>query len=162
MDPALSEPPIAGVTLTDLREIPDSRGAVLHMFRADAADFVRFGECYFSEVLPGAVKAWKRHRHQTQNLAVPAGRIRLVIFDDRPASPTRGRLLSTELGRPDAYRRVGIPPGVWYGFAGISAGAALVANCPDRPHDPTDSETCASSDAAIPYSWESAPLPAKS
>ncbi len=86
------ESPIEGVTLTPLRQIGAERGAVLHMLRSDDLEFTRFGECYFSEVLPGAIKAWKRHRAQTQNLTVPVGRIRLVIFDDREASATRGQL----------------------------------------------------------------------
>jgi dTDP-4-dehydrorhamnose 3,5-epimerase len=149
----MREPKIEGVILTELRQISDGRGAVLHMLRCDALDFVRFGECYFSEVLPGAVKAWKRHRAQTQVLAVPVGRIRLVIFDDRQPSPTRGRLEVLELGRPDAYLRLRIPPGLWYGFACISATPALLANCPDLPHDPADSELRSMDDPAVPYSW---------
>jgi len=43
---------IDDVLITDLRQIGDERGAVLHMLRCDAPEFVRFGECYFSEVLP--------------------------------------------------------------------------------------------------------------
>ena len=47
-------------------------GAVLHMMRCEAPDFTRFGDCYFSEVAPGAIKGWKRHRLQTQTLPYPA------------------------------------------------------------------------------------------
>ncbi|MBM3852406.1 MAG: dTDP-4-dehydrorhamnose 3,5-epimerase, partial [Verrucomicrobia bacterium] len=115
---------IAGVLITPLRVIQDQRGAVLHHMRCDAPDFTRFGEFYFSEIQPGALKAWKRHRRQTQNLAVPVGRVRLVIFDDRPDSPTRGAVAVFELGRPDAYARVRIPPGLWYGFAAIGTSPA--------------------------------------
>jgi dTDP-4-dehydrorhamnose 3,5-epimerase len=145
--------PIDGVVVTALRQITDDRGSVLHMLRSDASDFERFGECYFSEVLPGAVKAWKRHRLQTQNLVVPVGRVRLVIYDVREISPSRGKLFVAELGRPDAYFRVRIPPGLWYGFACISESPALLANCADRPHEAAESETLPLSDPAIPYSW---------
>ncbi len=148
-----SLPQIDGVIITELRQISDERGAVLHMLRCDAPEFVRFGECYFSEVLPGAIKAWKRHRAQTQHLAVPVGRIRLVIYDDRESSPTRGNLQVLELGRPDAYLRLRIPPGLWYGFACISATPALLANCADLPHDPADSELWPANDSTIPYAW---------
>ena len=144
---------IEGVSLTELRQIGDERGAVLHMLRCDAPEFTRFGECYFSEVLPGAIKAWKRHRAQTQNLAVPVGRIRLVIYDDRETSTTRGHLQVMELGRPDAYLRLRVPPGLWYGFACISATPALLANCADLAHDPADSDLRSVNDPAIPYSW---------
>lgn len=144
---------IDGVIVIELRQINDERGAVLHMLRCDAPDFDRFGECYFSEVLPGAIKAWKRHRAQTQNLSVPVGRIRLVIYDDREPSATRGNLQVLELGRPDAYLRLRIPPGLWYGFSCIGATPALLANCPDLPHDPADSEVRTVNDPAIPYAW---------
>ena len=144
---------IRGVTLTELRQISDERGALLHMLRCDAAEFSRFGECYFSEVLPGAIKAWKRHRIQTQNLAVPVGRIRMVIYDDRDGSITRGQLQELELGRPDAYLRIQIPPGLWYGFACIGDTPALLANCTDLPHDPTESEQCQPNHPIIPYQW---------
>lgn len=144
---------IDGVTIVELRELADERGAVLHMLRNDAADFKMFGECYFSEVLPGSIKAWKLHHKQTQNLAVPVGRIRLVIYDDRLDSGTRGNLQIQELGRPDAYSRVQIPPGLWYGFSCIGNMPALLANCASIPHDPKEIERKAPFDLSIPYDW---------
>jgi dTDP-4-dehydrorhamnose 3,5-epimerase len=144
---------IEGVTLTELRQICDERGAVLHMLRCDAPEFTRFGECHFSHVLPGVVKGWKRHRTQTQRLAVPVGRIRMVIYDDREFSSHRGALQIVELGRPDAYLRLQIPPGPWYAFACISSTPALLVNCPDLPHDPAECETRPLGDSAIPYLW---------
>ena len=142
---------IEGITLTELRQIGDKRGTVLHMLRSDAPDFTHFGECYFSEVLPGTIKAWKCHRAQTQNLAVPIGRIHMVIYDDREGSVTYGRIQEFDLGRPDAYLRLRIPPHVWYGFVCISDTPALVANCADLPHDPTESELRSLNDPKIPY-----------
>lgn len=145
--------PIDGVIITELRQITDERGSVLHMLRCDAPEFIRFGECYFSEVLPGAVKAWKRHHTQTQNFAVPVGRIRIAIYDERVASISQGQLQVLELGRPDAYLRVRIPPGLSYGFTCISATPALLANLTALPHDPTDGELRDADDPSIPYSW---------
>ena len=144
---------IDGIRITELRHISDARGSVLHMLRSDAPEFTCFGECYFSEILPGAVKAWKRHRAQTQNLAVPVGRLLMVIYDDRESSPTRGNLQVMELGRPDAYLRLMIPPGLWYGFKCIGEISALLANCADLPHDPADSDVRTVNDPGIPYAW---------
>jgi dTDP-4-dehydrorhamnose 3,5-epimerase len=134
-------PRIEGVAVTALREIRDERGAVLHMLRCDAPDFRAFGECYVSEIVPGAIKAWKRHQRQTQNLAVPLGRVRFVLYDARASSATHGCLEIIELGRPDAYARLRIPPMLFYGFACISALPALVVNCTDIPHDPAESDS---------------------
>ena len=144
---------IHGVLITPLRDIRDQRGAVLHMMRNDDPDFSAFGECYFSEVLPGAVKAWKRHRRQTQNLAVPVGRIRMVIYDDRKTSPTHGKVCEMQLGRPDAYVRLRIPPDIWYGFQCVSTIPALLANCSDLPHEPGESDVLPLGARGIPYQW---------
>ena len=48
---------IAGVRVSPLKQIPDERGKVLHMLRADAEHFEAFGEVYFSCVWPGAIKS---------------------------------------------------------------------------------------------------------
>jgi dTDP-4-dehydrorhamnose 3,5-epimerase len=121
--------------------------------RRDEPEFSTFGECYFSEMLPRAVKAWKRHSRQTQHIAVPVGRVRFVIFDDRETSSSRGLVEVVELGRPDDYHRLCIPRGLWYGFTCLSDEPALIANCADRPHDPTDAEIRPENDSRIPFAW---------
>lgn len=144
---------IDGVIVTPLRIISDERGAVLHMLRNDAEGYSKFGECYFSEVVPGKVKAWKRHAIQTQNFAVPIGMMRVVIFDDRPGSPTRSQIMEVDLGRPEAYNRITIPPLLWYGFRCISKEIALLVNCADYPYEKAESETIDLYNPLIPYSW---------
>ncbi len=145
---------VHGLKVTPLRQVTDERGAVLTMLRSDAPEFAAFGEVYFSEIQPGAVKAWKRHRRQTQNIAVPVGRVRLVVLDDRPGSVSRGTLDELELGRPDRYVRVRIPPGLWYGFKGLGRSPALIANCTDFLHDPAESDGREPDDSAMPFSWD--------
>ncbi|HVX91631.1 MAG TPA: dTDP-4-dehydrorhamnose 3,5-epimerase family protein [Xanthobacteraceae bacterium] len=146
---------IAGVEVVPLRIIADERGAVMHMLRADAPHFTRFGEIYFSTVRCGAVKGWKRHRRMTLNLAVPVGRVRLVVFDDRDESPTRGKTLDLVLG-PDDYQLVVVSPGLWTAFQGMAEGASLVANCASLPHDPAEAETRSLDDPPVNVSWEPA------
>ena len=70
---------IEGVIIQQLKQITDKRGSVLHMIKNDSSLFKQFGEVYFSEVHSGLVKAWKRHKKQSQNLAIPLGKILLVI-----------------------------------------------------------------------------------
>jgi dTDP-4-dehydrorhamnose 3,5-epimerase len=143
---------IPGVFLKELAQISDQRGAVLHMLRNDADDFEKFGECYFSEVLPGKIKAWKFHKEQTQNLAVPVGRVRFVLFDNR--DPNNEKLEIIELGRPDAYSRLKIPPQIWYGFSCISEETALITNCANIPHSPEESLVKDVNDPFVPYKWD--------
>lgn len=148
---------IEGAFFQPLRVIPAPGGPVLHMLRAGSPllpDFADgFGEIYFSEVRPGAVKAWKRHTRQTQLFAVPAGLLHIVLFDDRTASSTRGALVERRLGRPDDYGLLRIPPLVWYGFMAVGEGPALICNCADLPHDPAEGERLPADDPAIPYVW---------
>jgi dTDP-4-dehydrorhamnose 3,5-epimerase len=122
------------------------------MLRCDSERFARFGEIYFSLVYPGAIKGWHLHRRMTLNYAVPHGMIKLVCYDDRPASPTRGNILELFVGKWN-YVLVTIPPLVWNGFKGIGTDAALVANCATEPHDPEEIERKDPFSPDIPYDW---------
>lgn len=144
---------IQDVTLTNLKQINDSRGSVLHMLRNDDKTFDKFGECYFSEIFPNSVKAWKLHTIQTQNLAVPIGKVRFVLFDNRKNSNTKGEINIIELGRPEHYDRLTIPPNIWYGFQCISDSPALIVNCANFPHNREESWTIDFNDKTIPYRW---------
>jgi dTDP-4-dehydrorhamnose 3,5-epimerase len=89
----------------------------------------------------------------TLNYACIWGRIKLVLFDDREDSPTRGVLMERFLG-PDDYSLVVIPPMIWTGFKGLSD-VAMLANCATHPHDPdpTLSERIDPHGDQIPYDW---------
>ena len=81
----------------------------------------------------GVVKGWHRHREMTLNYACIDGRIKLVLYDEREASPTRGTLMERFLG-PDDYSLVVIPPGVWSGFKGMTEESR---SSPTARHIPT-------------------------
>lgn len=143
---------IDGVRILPLRRIADDRGAILHMLRRDDPHFERFGEIYFSLVNPGVVKGWHLHTRMTLNYAVPVGHIRLVLFDAREASSSRGAVQELELGE-GRYQLVSVPPGVWNGFLGLHDGPSLVANCATEPHDPAEITRIPPTDARVPYDW---------
>jgi dTDP-4-dehydrorhamnose 3,5-epimerase len=150
---------IDGVIVEPLKLMADERGRVMHMLRADSPFFTGFGEIYFSTVNPGAVKAWRRHRRMTLRYAVPVGNVKVVIYDDRQASLTKGQVQEVRMGE-DNYCLLIIPPLVWSGFQGISSYPALVANCADMPHNPEEADRLDPYDRRIPYDWGSA-TPAK-
>ena len=143
---------IEGVRITPLRQIPDERGKVMHMLRADDPHFDRFGEIYFSTVYQGVVKGWHLHERMTINYAVPVGAIKLVLFDDREGSPTQGELQEVFLGDGN-YALVTVPPLVWNGFKGIAAPYSVVANCATIPHDPTEIRRMDPFSTKIRYDW---------
>lgn len=143
--------PIDGVKVIPLRRIPDERGTIFHMLRRTEPHFVDFGEIYFTSIYRDVVKGWHRHKLMTLNYACIWGRIKLVLYDDREDSPTRGVLMERFLG-PDDYALVVIPPWVWTGFKGMSD-VSMLANCATHPHDPTHSERIDPHGSEIPYDW---------
>ena len=144
---------IHGVEVTPLRQIFDERGRVMHMLREDSDVFIRFGEIYFSCTHPGAIKAWHRHKRMTLNYAVVHGEVKVVLFDDRPDSPTRGLIQEFFLS-PENYLLLTVPPLIWNGFKGIGDKSAIVANCATLSHDPDELERKPPHDESIPYDWK--------
>jgi len=143
---------IEGVIITPLRQILDERGKVMHMLRCDAPYFEKFGEIYFSFVHHGAIKGWHIHKKMTLNYAVPVGKIKLVLYDDRKDSATRGALMEIFTG-PENYQLITIPPLVWNGVKGIVEGVSIIANCATLPHDPEEIGRLNPFDKKIPYDW---------
>jgi dTDP-4-dehydrorhamnose 3,5-epimerase len=144
---------IEGVQVVPLRRIEDERGAVRLMLKAADPHFAGFGEIYFSSVHPGVVKAWKYHRRMWANYACILGSIKVVLFDDRPGTPTHGALLEIEIDDRDRYSLVVIPPRVWHGFQGLGESQSMLANCASEPSDPDELERRDPGDERIPYRW---------
>lgn len=144
---------INGVKITPLRQILDERGKVMHMMRADVEGFSGFGEIYFSCIYPGAIKGWHIHKEMFLNYAVPHGNIKFVLYDDRPASETRGEIQEIFMGS-DNYCLVTVPPMVWNGFKGLGNQMSIVANCASIWHKVDEIERLDPFDSSIPYDWE--------
>jgi len=143
---------IEGAQVVPLKRIPDERGTIMHMLKRTDPHFKEFGEIYFSTIYKGVIKGWHKHREMTLNYACVFGRIKLVLFDERQDSASRGELQEIFLG-PDNYALAIIPPGVWSGFKGMSEPLAIVANCCTHPHDPSLSTRLDPLDNHIPYDW---------
>lgn len=143
---------IDGVIIKKLGRIPDERGCIYHMMRRDDDIFEEFGEIYFSTAYPGIVKGWHLHKKMTLNYAVISGMIKLVLYDDRKNSKTKGNLMEIFMGEEN-YILVKIPPKVWNGFKGISDKEAIVANCSTIPHDPDEIIRISPKSKKIPYDF---------
>lgn len=118
------------------------------MLRADAPHFAGFGEMYFSIVNPGVIKGWRRHTQMTMSLAVPKGRVKLVVADGQ------GAVEDIILGEDAAeYQLITIPPMVWSGFQCISDEPAIIANCASIPHAQDEVERTSIEASDIRYTW---------
>ncbi len=143
---------IDGVKVVPLRQIVDERGKIMHMLKATDEHFIAFGEIYFSCSWPGAVKAWHIHQTMTVNNAVVSGRAKLVMYDLREGSPTRGELLEVFFGE-DNYVLVQIPPGIANGYKAYGDKMVIMANAATEPHDPDEMLRLPPDTPEIPYDW---------
>jgi dTDP-4-dehydrorhamnose 3,5-epimerase len=145
---------IEGVVVRDLRPIPDERGMLMEILRSDDPAFRKFGQVYITTAYFDVVKAWHYHKIQWDNFACIRGMCKLVLYDDREQSPTRGEVNEFFLGvfQP---KRITIPPGVWHGFKGISMEEALMINVPTEVYhyDQPDEYRRPWNDPSIPYDW---------
>ncbi len=144
---------ISGVKITPLKQIIDERGKVMLMMRNDDAYFKKFGEIYFSCTHPGVVKAWHMHKKMTLNYAIISGQLKIVLFDDRKKSSTKGAIQEIYMSTEN-YFLLSVPPLVWNGFKGIGTETSIVANCSDIPHDPGEMIRINPNSKKIPYKWE--------
>ena len=144
---------IQGVEIIKKNQIVDDRGIILHMLRVDDKNYKKFGEIYFSTVNPNKIKAWHFHKLMTLNYAVVHGSIRLVLYDDRDESKTKGTIQEIILSNENHYL-VSIPPKIWNGFCSSDNKHAILANCSDIPHDKEEIIRLPFDDPKFPYKWK--------
>ena len=143
---------IDGVQVKQLKPIPDERGRVMEMLRSDDPLFKKFGYVYMTTAYPGVVKGWHYHKKQTDHFVVVKGMMKVVLYDDRADSPTRGEVNEFFMGD---YNQIllQIPPGVFHGFKCVSRDEAIVVNTPDQLYDPSDEHRVPAHSNEIPYDW---------
>jgi len=143
---------IEGIIITPLRQIIDERGKIMHMLKATDPHFMKFGEIYFSCAWPGTIKAWHVHQTMTINNAVIQGHAKLVMYDLRDNSSTKGSLQEIFLGENN-YCLVTIPPGIANGYKAYGDKMVILANCASEPHNPEEMLRMDPSTNKIPYDW---------
>ena len=145
---------IEGVELKELKLIPDERGFLMEILRRDDALFQQFGQCYVTAAYPGVVKAWHYHHRQTDHFCVLTGMAKVVLFDDRADSPTKGQIDEFFLG--EAKRALlKIPAGVYHGFKNIGTETCLILNVPTELYNyaEPDEHRVSPHGGEIPYDW---------
>ena len=143
---------IKDIKITPLKIISDNRGSVMHMLRNDSPIFKSFGEIYFSTINENSIKAWHLHKKSTLNYVCISGKVKLVLFDNRENSDTKGRIEEINLS-PKNYFLVTIPPNIWNGFKGLEKPNSIIANCLDLPHDEKEMVRIEPFDKSINYNW---------
>jgi len=146
---------INGVKIKKLKAIPDERGHVMEIFREDDEIFSRFGQVYITTAYPGVVKAWHYHKKQTDNFACIRGMMKVVLYDSRTDSPTKGEINEFFIGEHNNLL-IQIPKMVTHGFKCISEYEAIIVNCPTEcyNHKNPDEYRIDPHKSDILYNWE--------
>jgi dTDP-4-dehydrorhamnose 3,5-epimerase len=145
---------IHGVKTKPLRVIPDERGRLMEILRRDDPVFQTFGQVYMTTTYPGVVKAWHYHKSQTDNVAVMRGMVKLVLYDPREDSPTRGEVNQFFVGEHNPLL-IQIPHGVYHGWKCIGEYEAIIINIPTEVYcyDQPDEHRVDPHENDIPYDW---------
>jgi len=145
---------IKGVKTRQLKVIPDERGRLMEMLRADDDLFIKFGQVYFTTAYPGVVKGWHYHKKQYDNMVVVKGMMKIVLYDNREGSKTYGEINEFFVGEHMPLL-IQIPPLILHGFKCISEEEAMVINCPTEVYryDDPDEFRIDPHQNDIPYDW---------
>jgi dTDP-4-dehydrorhamnose 3,5-epimerase len=137
---------IDGVALVPLDRHNDDGGSLTELLRLTAGTSPQLPgfetrQINYSEVAPGAIKAYHLHLRQTDVWFVPpSSRMLCVLIDVRAGSPTEG--VQTRLVLGDGRSRLlRIPPGVAHGARNIATSTGLIVYLTDLHFSP-DPATC--------------------
>ncbi len=146
---------IEGVKTKKLKVTADERGRLMEILRCDEEIFQRFGQVYMTTNYPGVVKAWHFHKVQTDNVTCVCGMLKVVLYDDRADSPTRGEVNEFFVGEHNPILVV-IPPGVYHGWKNIGEKEAIAVSTPTEAYnyEMPDEYRLPYDDIRIPYDWK--------
>lgn len=137
---------IDGVQIVDLKRFHDDGGAITELGRlaegvhAQLPGFV-VRQVNYSEMEPGAVKAFHLHKRQTDVWYVPPhDKLLLVLADVRQGSPTERATMRLVIG-DGTSRLVRIPPGVAHGCRNIGAERGRILYFVDVQFSPDPNES---------------------
>jgi len=154
------KPSIKGVEVVELHRHTDDGGSFTELGRFTAGVSAAFGgfvlaQVNYSELEPGAIKAFHLHRRQTDVWFVPPGdKILLVLLDVRAGSPTEGAWMRLVLGDGPS-RLVLIPPGVAHGCRNLGAARGRIIYFTDTHFAPAPE---ASDEGRLPWDFGGADI----
>jgi dTDP-4-dehydrorhamnose 3,5-epimerase len=146
---------IEGVKVRNLSPIPDERGWLMELLRSDWEEFEKFGQLYITTCHPGVVKGWHYHKKQTDHFVCLKGMAKVVLYDAREGSKTKGMINEFFMGERH-FILLKIPPLVYHGFKGTGNEQAWILNIPTEAYkyEEPDEFRIPYNSKEIPYDWD--------
>lgn len=129
---------IDGVTVREVRNIVTANSITTEIYRPDWE--IVDGEVQqviHVDLRGDAISAWHQHRHRWDYIFVVGGHLRVVLYDPREGSPTRGKVDVFHLS-PARPQLLAVPPSVWHGVQNLSGDPSSFVNLFNRPYDYED------------------------
>ena len=120
-------------------------GDIMRILKNKEVKNWNFAEAYFSKIKYNKIKAWKYHLKMSLNLVVPIGRVRFVFYSNKTKN-----FKVIEAGEKK-YSRISIPPGIWFGFKGLTKKDSVILSLTNLEHDPREDLRCKKNE--IKFNW---------
>jgi dTDP-4-dehydrorhamnose 3,5-epimerase-like enzyme len=148
--------PLKGVSVVKLRQVMNDKGGLREVWRDDDPLGSGVKQAYVTVTAPGQVKAWYKHKVQTDQITPLSGSGKLVLWDRRSEnSATEPVEIEISAENPTL---IVTPPGIWHGFRASEPQPLVLLHLNSHPFDhlQTDEERLDANDPAIPYRWPAA------
>lgn len=149
-------PMIDGIRVRQQVTQQDHRGTLTEIYSPQwGFDNIPLVFLYTVTARPGMIKGWAVHYQQVDRYFFYSGSLKLVLYDARESSPTRGMI--NELYFSEANRSlVSVPPGVYHAVENVGTADALMINFPSEPyrHEDPDKYTLPLENDVIPYRFD--------
>ncbi len=145
---------IHDVVIKKLVTHADDRGYFREVLRDDDNLLKRFGQTSITRTYPGVIKAFHWHNEQDDLWYVVDGMARVVLYDRRPDSPTRGETQVIYAGEDNPVLIV-IPIGIAHGYQVLGNKPVILFYHTTMSYDPAhpDEERIPFDDPEIGFDW---------
>lgn len=152
-------PLIDGVVIRNATTQVDDRGTLCEILNpAWGVHPAPFTYIYQFTIHPGKIKGWHSHHQHDDRIFLSQGMVKVVLYDDRPDSPTRGMV--NEIYRSELHRSIMvIPIRVWHAHQNLGTTEALFISMPTRAYNHADPDVfrLPLDNDVIPYKFEHKP-----
>lgn len=155
----LRHAPIEGVQFRPTRAVPHEDGHLTEVARASWGEVSQpIVQVHVTTTLVGRIRAWGLHPTSTDRLFVVSGIVKIVVFDGRNDSPTKGRLNEFTVSNRNPGLLI-IPPALYHGWKNIGTDEAMIINMPTRMYDYESPDAldlpwdAPEAESIVPYRW---------
>lgn len=145
---------IEGVKIKLLKVNLDKRGDFRELLRFNEGLLDKIAQVSIGRTLPGVIKAFHWHKNQDDIFYVLKGNIRVVLYDPRENSTTKGITQELFLGESYTPQALFVPRGIFHGYQVIGEKEVEVLYIMNQVYDPSDEHRISYNDPSIGFNWD--------